>query len=109
MGLKINDEIIPFLGLVDTGASITAFDKTFIETLNIDPIRTTQLLTANGVINVPIYKSNFQYENMSYELEYTISDIKGLQIQALIGKNFIDQFNLMFLDETKLFCFQTLK
>ena len=108
LGLDINDSLISVLGLVDTGASITALDKKLIENIELEPVRKSQLLTANGIIEVPIYKSTFHYEKKSYELEFTTSDISGLQIQALIGKNFIDLFNLTFLGEKKLFCLQTL-
>lgn len=96
------------LGLVDTGASIMALDKNFIENLELKPIRKSQILTANGIIEASIYKDVFQYENYSHELEFTSSDISGLPIQALIGKNFIDKFNVLFLGKEKLFCLQPL-
>ena len=96
------------LGLVDTGASIMALDRTFIENFELKPIRKSKILTANGIIEAPIYKSMFQYENLSYELEFTSSEISGLPIQALIGKNFIDEFNVLFLGGEKLFCIQNL-
>ena len=108
LGLEINNSVKPIIGLIDSGASITALDKRFIEDIKLKPIRKSQLLTANGIIEVPIFKSIFYYEKQSFELEFTTSDISGLKIHALIGKNFIDLFNLMFLGKQKLFCLQTL-
>jgi hypothetical protein len=97
---------ISFLGLIDTGASISALDGKFIENFHLKPIRNTQLLTANGIIEAPIYESKFQYEDQSYLLEFTSTNISGLPIKALIGKNFIDKFNFLFFGQKKLFCIQ---
>ena len=102
----INGEENSLLGLIDTGASIMALDRKFIKKLELKPIRKSQILTANGIIEDSIYKSMFKYENLSYDLEFTSSDISGLPIQALIGKNFIDEFNILFLGSEKLFCIQ---
>ena len=104
----LNDSEESIIGLVDTGASITALDKKFIENHNLTPIRKSSLLTANGIIEAEIYKCIFQYENRKYELEFTSTDIGGLALQALLGKNFIDNFNVLFLGNEKLFCLQTL-
>ena len=106
--MTIDKEKKSLLGLVDTGASIMALEKDLIEKLELKPIRKSQILTANGIIEASIYRGVFQYENNSYELEFTSSDISGLPIQALIGKNFIDKFNVLFLGKEKLFCFQPL-
>lgn len=106
--ISLNGDKKSLLGLVDTGASIMALDKKFIENFELKPIRKSKILTANGIIDASIYKSIFQYENLSYELEFTSSDISGLPIQALIGKNFIDEFNVLFLGREKLFCIQKL-
>jgi len=99
---------VSLLGLVDTGASIMALDRKFIENFDLKPIRRTNILTANGITEASIYKGIFQYETVSYELEFTLSEITGLPIQALIGKNFIDEFNVLFLGREKLFCIQKL-
>ena len=104
----INGEMKSLLGLVDTGASIMALDRKFIENFDLKPIRRTNILTANGITEASIYKGIFQYETVSYELEFTSSEITGLPIQALIGKNFIDEFNVLFLGREKLFCIQKL-
>ena len=103
-----NDSEESIIGLVDTGASITALDKKFIETHNLTPIRKSSLLTANGIIEAEIYKCIFKYKGRKYELEFTSANISGLALQALLGKNFIDKFNVLFLGNEKLFCFQTL-
>lgn len=106
--ITVNGDNKSLLGLIDTGASIMALDRKFIESFELKPIRNSKVLTANGIIEAPIYKSMFQYDNLSYELEFTASEISGLPIQALIGKNFIDEFNILFLGREKLFCIQKL-
>ena len=107
--IEINGESKPMLGLIDTGASIISIDKDFVKGLKLEPIVNKDVLTANGIVNLPIFKSIFKYENNKQELEFTLSDLSGpLPIKALIGKNFIDMFNLLLLGKEKLFCLQML-
>ncbi len=106
--LNIQNDKKKVCGLIDTGASIVALDKKLIEPYNLEPIRIREILTANGVIEAPIYEEKFQYRNVIYELEFTTSSISGLPVQALLGKNFIDLFNLMLLGNKKIFCMQNL-
>lgn len=107
IGLQAKDAIIPILGLVDTGASIIALDEDFTKEQQFDLMQKKKILTANGIIELPIYKGSFQYEGQNYELEFTTAKLGGpLRIKALIGKNFIDKFNLLFLGKEKLFCLQ---
>jgi hypothetical protein len=85
-------------------------DKEFIKEYDIKPESKSMILTANGIIEAPIYKNSFRYENQIIELKFTTSNISGLLgIQALIGKNFIDKFNMMFLGKEKLFCLQIIE
>ncbi|MFX0207365.1 MAG: ribbon-helix-helix protein, CopG family, partial [Candidatus Hodarchaeota archaeon] len=100
--LEISVEIkgIPkrILGLMDTGASIVAIDKELFQDQkqNLKPVRTSEILTANGIIELPIYSTKFKYENQVLKLDFTLTDMANpLKIQALIGKNFIDKFNVM--------------
>jgi predicted aspartyl protease len=51
------------LGLVDTGASIMTLDKEFIKEYDIKPESKSMILTANSIIEAPIYKNCFRYEN----------------------------------------------
>lgn len=105
----INGEERSLLGLIDTGATIMTLDKKFVNEYNIKSFEKTKVLTANGIIEASIYKCKFRYENQIIELKTISSDVSGpLAIQALVGKNFIDKFNLMFLGKEKLFCLQTL-
>jgi len=84
-------------------------DKKLVNKYNIKSFEKTKVLTANGIIEAPIYKCKFRYENQIIELKIITSDVSGpLTIQALVGKNFIDKFNLMFLGKEKLFYLQTL-
>ncbi len=84
-------------------------DKEIIKEFDIKPAKTSTILTANGIIEAPIYQGNFQYESKVSELQFVSTDISGpLAIQVLIGKNFIDEFNLLFLGREKLFCIQKL-
>lgn len=106
---EINGEIKQILGLIDTGASIMALNKELFQNQDLTPVRTSEILTANGIIELPIYNSKFHYENHVLNLDFTLTDIANpLKIQALIGKNFIDKFNLMLLGNNKLFCLQSL-
>lgn len=106
--LFINEEKRKLFGLMDTGASIIGIDEEVIRDSNLNPIRTAELMTANGLIQVPVYTSKIQYNNTILDMEFTSSKIKGLPINSLLGKNFIDKFNLLLLGKEKLFCLQTL-
>jgi len=109
ISIKINDTLTPILGLVDTGASIIALDDNVIKKHGYKVIETKEILTANGIIIVPIYKGVFHYEGQALELEFTSTKFtESFPIQALIGKNFVDKFNLLFLGKEKLFCLQKL-
>jgi len=67
------------------------------------PVRTSEILTANGIIELPIYNKNFHYDTQILNLDFTLTDLANpLKIQALIGKNFIDKFNIMLLGNEKL-------
>jgi len=110
ISVEINGVPKQILGLVDTGASIMALNKELIQNQDLAPVRTSEILTANGIIQLPIYNSNFKYNNQVLNLDFTLTDLANpLKIQALIGKNFIDKFNLLLLGNEKLFCLQPLK
>ena len=105
----INKHETSLFGLLDTGASIMTIDKDLVRNYNLKPIYTQSILTASGIIEAPIYKCNFQYEDKNLELKFTVTDIKApIAFQALISKNFIDEFNVYFFGKEKLFCIQTL-
>jgi len=106
--LIVNENKKKLFGLIDTGASIVAIDEEVIKNSDLKPIRTTEIMTANGIIQAPIYKSKIQYNDLILDMEFTSSNIKGLPINGLLGKNFIDKFNLLLLGNEKLFCLQTL-
>lgn len=109
ISVEINGELKQILGLIDTGASIMALDKELFRDQDLTPVRTSEVLTANGIIEFPIYNCNFRYEKKVLDLDFTLTKISGmLGIQALIGKNFIDKINLMLLGNTKVFCIQIL-
>ena len=94
---------------MDTGATLMVLDKELFKEKKLNPIRTSEILTANGSIELPLYKGNFYYQGKAHEMEFTLSDFSNqLNIKALIGKSFIDKFNLMFLGKSKEFCFQSL-
>jgi len=104
-----NDNSIPLLGLVDTGASLIALDESIKDQMNINSQETRKIYTAKGIIDAPIYSGKFQYENKIFELNFITMNLSGpLPIKALIGKNFIDKFNLLFLGNDKIFCIQKL-
>lgn len=97
------------MGLVDTGASLLTLDENVIDQTKYNKQETRKIYTAKGIIEAPIYVGKFQYKNKIYSLNFTIMDLSGpLPIKALIGKNFIDKFNLFFLGADKMFCIQEL-
>ncbi len=102
-----NRDSIPLLGLIDTGASLMALDKSLIDQSKYSVKTEKTILTAKGTSKVPIYSGKFKYNNKIYELDFTIMHFNGsLPIKALIGKNFIDKFNLLFLGDKKMFCLE---
>lgn len=110
ISVEIDGAMKSILGLVDTGASIMALNKELFQNQSSKPIRKSEILTANGITELPIYNTNFGYENNVLNLDFTLTDLSNpLKIQALIGKNFIDKFNLLLLGNEKLFCLQPLK
>jgi len=66
IGLKVNDNVAALLGLIDTGASILALDEDFIKEQQFNVVKRKEIMTANGIIELPIYNGSFQYEGQSY-------------------------------------------
>ncbi len=105
--MDFNGERKNFYGLIDTGATITAINKKIIEDHDIKPIMKKRVFTANDIVEVKIFKEILNYQDISYELEFMATDIpKEFSFHALLGKNFIDKFNILFLGIEKLFCIQ---
>ena len=101
--MPFNDVEKTFMGLIDTGATISALDKNIIEEYSIEAIKKKEVYTANGIIKVPVYKGLFRYEGNSIELEFISTKITGdFTFHALLGKNFIDKFNILLLGREKL-------
>ena len=66
-----------------------------------------EIFTANGIVKVPVYKGVFRYEGNSIQLEFISTDISGdFTFHALLGKNFIDKFNILLLGKEKLLSIQ---
>jgi len=96
-----------FYGLIDTGATLTAINKKILEDYDIKPIRKSKVFTANGISEVNIFKKKFYHQKVSYDLEFMAINIaEEFSFHALLGKNFIDKFNILFLGKEKLFCLQ---
>jgi predicted aspartyl protease len=109
ISVEINGELKKILGLVDTGATIMALNRNLFQNQELKLIRTSEILTANGIVKLPIYNNSFSFENKTINLDFVLTDLANpLNIQVLIGKNFIDKFNLMLLGNEKLFCLQPL-
>ncbi len=101
--MPFNDVEKTFMGLIDTGATISALDKNIIEEYSIEAIKKKEVYTANGIIKVPVYKGLFRYEGNSIELEFISTKITGdFTFHALLGKNFIDKFKILLLGREKL-------
>jgi len=101
--MPFNEVEKTFIGLIDTGATISAVDKKIIEEYEIEEVEKKEVFTANGIVKVPVYKSLFRYEGNSIQLEFISTDIIGdFTFHALLGKNFIDKFNILLLGKEKL-------
>jgi len=101
--MPFNEGEKTFVGLIDTGATISALDKKIIEEYNIEAVEKKEVFTANGIVKVPVYKGVFRYEGNSIQLEFISTDIIGdFTFHALLGKNFIDKFNILILGKEKL-------
>lgn len=101
--MSLNEEQKTFFGLIDTGATISALDKKIIEEYSIKSVEKKKVFTANGIIDAPIYKNTFLYEGHSFELEFISTKISGdFTFHALLGKNFIDHFNILLLGKEKI-------
>ncbi len=97
------------IGLIDTGATISALDKKIIEDLELKSNDEREIFTAGGLLKVPIYNCSLKHKNKIIELEFIATIIGDLfSFNALLGKNFINKFNILFLGEEKLFCIQIL-
>ncbi|TKJ22937.1 MAG: hypothetical protein CEE42_12505 [Promethearchaeota archaeon Loki_b31] len=107
--MEINENTKKIFGLIDTGATIIALDKSLLSDHDLKPVRRTEVYTANKIIELSIYNAKFSYNGHSYNLDFVFTELADLfGIKALIGKNFIDKFNLLILGNEKLFCLQPL-
>ena len=107
ISMNINKEEIPLVGLLDTGATLIAVDKEIVEQYSFKSTQIKKIYTARGIVDVPIYKGVFKYEDKSMELQFICTETpKEFAFNALLGKNFVDNFNILFLGKEKLFCIQ---
>ncbi len=108
ISVDINGNTKKILGLIDTGATIIALDRELFDDLDLSPIRKSEIFTANKIIELSIYNTKFSYNGHSYNLDFVVTEMADLfGIKALIGKNFIDRFNLLLLGKEKLLCLQS--
>ena len=107
--VEINGNTKKIFGLIDTGATIIALDKSLLNDYDLKPVRRTKVYTANKITELSIYNAKFSHNGHSYNLDFVVTEMVDLfGIKALIGKNFIDKFNLLILGNEKLFCLQPL-
>ena len=107
--VEFNGTTQKIFGLIDTGATIIALDNSLLNNHNLTPVRRSNIYTANKIIELSIYNAKFSYNGYSYNLDFIFTELADLfGIKALIGKNFIDKFNLLILGNEKLFCLQPL-
>jgi predicted aspartyl protease len=107
--VELNGNTKKIFGLIDTGATIIALDNSLLNNHDLTPVRRSKVFTANKIMELSIFKAKFSYNGQSYNLDFVFTELADLfGIKALIGKNFIDKFNLLLLGNEKLFCLQSL-
>jgi len=107
--VELNGNTKKIFGLIDTGASIIALDNSLLNNHDLTPVRRSKVFTATKIMELSIFKAKFSYNEQSYNLDFVFTELADLfGIKALIGKNFIDKFNLLLLGNEKLFCLQPL-
>lgn len=107
--VELNGNTHTIFGIIDTGATIIALDKSLLNNHDLKPVRRSEVFTANKIIELSIYNAIFSFNGHSYNLDFVLTELADLfGIKVLIGKNFIDKFNLLLLGNEKLFCLQPL-
>jgi predicted aspartyl protease len=94
--------------LVDTGASISVVDLEAISQLNIKPIGVAEMHTVGGKVNQNLFPARFIIPNLTIDFEAVAgADLKPQGIVALIGRDILSGFVLIYLGGTGRFllCF----
>ncbi len=97
-----NQKVKPFSGLalLDTGASITCVNKDLLASLKIPPVGISQVYTPSGKAQQNTYpvEISFPQSNLPKVAFNQVlgSDLKGQEIVALIGRDVLQHFVLIY-------------
>lgn len=94
--------------ILDTGCDVNVIDKTALETIEHQPIKTNKVHTLTGlggVTQVELCTITFNTGNETYTSEYNVSDLKhivdsfkaehAICIHGMLGSSFLLQQNLV--------------
>lgn len=87
------------VGLVDTGATISAVDDTVIQRLGISPIGLTTTGTAGGPAQQNLYPARFAFPDLLSGFEFSRvlgANLTGLGIIALVGRDVLSRMILVY-------------
>ena len=86
--------------LIDTGASMTAVDKTIINSLGLSPIGVTKVFTPSGEAEQELYPAKLSFPGIAgLTINFNsvlCSDLSNQGIAALIGRDVLTSFVLIY-------------
>lgn len=105
--LKIgtNDDSITIRALPDSAASLSILKDTYVKQLNLTTIRSEEIITMAGPIQLNVIKVNIQIDDMiltSEVLEGQIPD--ELPFDFLLGRNVLDLLDVYLLGKRQVIC-----
>jgi len=87
------------IGLIDTGAGLTAVDLSVLQALNIPPIGTVRVGTAGGQQIQTQHAATIRFPELGFEGRFAAvigSDLSGQGIIALIGRDVLSRALLVY-------------
>lgn len=87
------------LGLIDTGAGVTAVDVSILQSLQIQPVGVVRVGTAGGQTTQQRYPATVRFPELGFEGRFTSvigADLTGQGIIALIGRDVLSRALLVY-------------
>ena len=101
--LADNELVVPSpvtgIGLIDTGASITAIDRSIIQQLEINPVGVSNVFTPQGSAQQELFpvKLSFVGTPIAFNFSSVLgSELRNQGIMALIGRDVLSRCVLIF-------------
>ena len=85
--------------LIDTGATITAIDRSVAQALKLRPINTIRLLGADGPYDAAVYVINFVFIGSDIKMidhQVTEADLSEQNCRMLIGRDVLSRCSLTY-------------